>query len=312
MKFKEKLVKLRKEKNRSQEQLAEELEVSRQAVSKWESGNSYPEMDKLIQMCKIFNCTLDDFTNDEIDLEKIETKNNKNPVNDILFEIKETLKISIDMFSNMKAKEIIKLLFTMFIVLLIVLFLQLPIKELYSSVETVFYSFGDDFGKIASSIWMFVLGAGYIILSIMIFFYIYKFKYLDKYKEIKKSDNIVNENPINNNISKEEIKKENINFGNKSSSLLKLLGKICMFFIKATVIFFTIPFMIIFVLLVFGFIIDIILMFKGVILIGILILIIASIILLIMLFIIIFNFIYDRFSFTWNGWRNYFFRNFKI
>lgn len=37
-----------KNKNISQEQLAEELGVSRQAVSKWESGASYPEMDKLV------------------------------------------------------------------------------------------------------------------------------------------------------------------------------------------------------------------------------------------------------------------------
>ena len=46
MKFNEKLSCLRKEKHYSQEELAEKLSVSRQAVSKWESGTSYPEMDK--------------------------------------------------------------------------------------------------------------------------------------------------------------------------------------------------------------------------------------------------------------------------
>ena len=44
MRFSEKLPKLRKNNNLSQEQLAEQLGVSRQAVSKWEAGNSYPDM----------------------------------------------------------------------------------------------------------------------------------------------------------------------------------------------------------------------------------------------------------------------------
>lgn len=46
--FSEKLQRLRKEKGLSQEQLAELLDVSRQSVSKWESGQTYPEINKLI------------------------------------------------------------------------------------------------------------------------------------------------------------------------------------------------------------------------------------------------------------------------
>ena len=55
MRFSEKLPKLRKNNNLSQEQLAEQLGVSRQAVSKWEAGNSYPDMEKMLQMCQILN-----------------------------------------------------------------------------------------------------------------------------------------------------------------------------------------------------------------------------------------------------------------
>ena len=44
----------------SQEQLAEQLNVSRQAVSKWESNNGMPEMDSLIILSEIFECTIDD------------------------------------------------------------------------------------------------------------------------------------------------------------------------------------------------------------------------------------------------------------
>ena len=66
MSFNEKLQILRKEMKLSQEQLADKLNVSRQAVSKWESGASYPEMDKLIALCKLFKCSIDDLTNTDV------------------------------------------------------------------------------------------------------------------------------------------------------------------------------------------------------------------------------------------------------
>ena len=59
MKFQEKLHLLRKEKGFSQEELAEQLDISRQAVSKWESGVTHPETEKLIQLSKLFDVTLD-------------------------------------------------------------------------------------------------------------------------------------------------------------------------------------------------------------------------------------------------------------
>ena len=44
----------------SQEQLAEQLDVSRQSVSKWESDASYPEIAKIIQLSSLFNVSIDD------------------------------------------------------------------------------------------------------------------------------------------------------------------------------------------------------------------------------------------------------------
>ena len=55
----DKLSKLRKENHYTQEQLADTLGVSRQAVSKWESDTAYPETDKLIRICRLFDCSLD-------------------------------------------------------------------------------------------------------------------------------------------------------------------------------------------------------------------------------------------------------------
>lgn len=55
----EKLSKLRKEYNYTQEQLADILGVSRQSISKWESDIAYPETDKLIELGKLFDCSMD-------------------------------------------------------------------------------------------------------------------------------------------------------------------------------------------------------------------------------------------------------------
>ena len=49
----------RKRKNITQEQLAEQLCVSRQTISKWEADASYPEMEKILQLCEMFGCSMD-------------------------------------------------------------------------------------------------------------------------------------------------------------------------------------------------------------------------------------------------------------
>ena len=59
MALSEKLYELRKKDSLSQEQLAERLGVSRQAVSKWESGKAVPESDTLISISEYFNVSLD-------------------------------------------------------------------------------------------------------------------------------------------------------------------------------------------------------------------------------------------------------------
>ena len=80
MKFNEKLIKLRKEKALSQEELGEKLNVTRQTVSKWELGQTTPDMDKLIEMAKLFNVTTDELLKetDEEQEQTIYTKENNN------------------------------------------------------------------------------------------------------------------------------------------------------------------------------------------------------------------------------------------
>ncbi|MBP1915314.1 helix-turn-helix domain-containing protein [Lederbergia galactosidilytica] len=77
MTFGEKIQKLRKEQGISQEELSFQLQVSRQAISKWENDKGYPETEKIIKMSKIFQVSLDDLLNDSEDIAEKHTKNDK-------------------------------------------------------------------------------------------------------------------------------------------------------------------------------------------------------------------------------------------
>lgn len=63
----DKIIYLRKKKGWSQEQLAEQLDISRQSVSKWESGTSIPDLEKIVKMSKIFAVSTDYLLKDEIE-----------------------------------------------------------------------------------------------------------------------------------------------------------------------------------------------------------------------------------------------------
>lgn len=65
MNFSEKLQLIRKSKGMTQEELAEKLDVSRQAVAKWESGQVYPDISNLIQISNLFNVTVDYLVRDQ-------------------------------------------------------------------------------------------------------------------------------------------------------------------------------------------------------------------------------------------------------
>ena len=70
MSFHSKMIKLRKIKGLTQENFANEVGVSRQSVYKWESGQSYPEVEKLLKIARTFGVTVDDMLNDEMDVDR--------------------------------------------------------------------------------------------------------------------------------------------------------------------------------------------------------------------------------------------------
>ena len=79
----EKIYELRKKNGLSQEALAESLGVSRQSVSKWETGEATPEVSKLLSLSKLFGVTTDYLLNDEMEEENVsETAKNEMPSSD--------------------------------------------------------------------------------------------------------------------------------------------------------------------------------------------------------------------------------------
>ena len=87
MEFHKKLQELRKQKNLTQEELAEELFVSRTAISKWESGRGYPNIDSLKGISKFFGITIDELlSGDELlVIAEEDTKQKENHLRDLVF-----------------------------------------------------------------------------------------------------------------------------------------------------------------------------------------------------------------------------------
>ena len=95
MEFGEKIQKLRNEKKWTQEQLAEKLYVSRTAVSKWESGKGYPNIDSLKDIAKLFSKTIDELLSSEeiIDIAKKENTTNIKRTNNLIYGLLDIISI---------------------------------------------------------------------------------------------------------------------------------------------------------------------------------------------------------------------------
>jgi len=116
--FFKKSKKIRKDNNLSQEQLAEELGVSRQAISKCESSIAYPEKDKIIALCNKFNLNIDDLLYKDIREEKVE-EDTKNKLNRYVDDFLKFITDIIDLFSNMSFKSKIKCLLEQIIIVFV-------------------------------------------------------------------------------------------------------------------------------------------------------------------------------------------------
>ena len=95
MEFNEKLQQLRKQSNLTQEQLAEQLYVSRTAVSKWESGKGYPNIESLKCISKVFSVSIDELLsgNELITLAESENRSNISKIYSLMYGILDLMAV---------------------------------------------------------------------------------------------------------------------------------------------------------------------------------------------------------------------------
>ena len=292
MNFASNLQKLRKRENMSQEALAEKLDVTRQSVSKWESGASYPEMDKLISICKIFNVDMDTLVNGDVLDEKKQDKETTINTKDLLDKFNTLMKKIVCLFESMSFKEIIEFLVTVFLLIIIILIGTIP-KDIIENLigDGLLYDIAY-VGSTLNTIFCLIIDILYSVFAIVVFIYVLKIKYLDR---IKIKEDVNKEIVVKEKEKKvEEVEKVIIKDNTGSNSLTRLLAKIIIYIIKFFVVCFLIgPLICIVVLAVMlGF--EVLFVIKGLPLIGILLWTIAGLIISALCFEVPLNFVINH------------------
>jgi len=186
MKFGDKLIELRKKKGYSQEELAEKLGVSRQSVSKWESNNTYPETDKIIQIANLFECSMDDLINDKVTDVESSLRKNKNIYN-IWNSLLEFITKTINMFSKMTFQQGLKCIIEMIIISIIMLIIGKIICGISCDLIVKIFSFvGNDFPRFTitfRTILEGIFGFIWFIISLIVLIYSFKIRYLNDYEQ---------------------------------------------------------------------------------------------------------------------------------
>lgn len=258
-KFSDKLAKKRKEKNLSQEQLAERLKMSRQAISKWESGSSYPDMEKMMEICKVLDCTLEDLLDDGTI--KGHKNKDKTSVQDLFKSFLDVITRSYNMIWSMSFKDIILFLLEMAFISFILFIAFSLMRSFFHGITFPILNY---LPKIVYSIFSSLYTIIATVLGIILFFHLYKIRYLDYYitVEDEKIKTKTKEEPIVENKESKEDKAGKLIYERKrekviirdpkhsGNSFLSLLTSILLFIIKILFICLAIPLVIVFVVLI--------------------------------------------------------------
>ena len=295
MKFGENLQKLRKEKGISQEQLAEQLGVTRQSVSKWESGASYPEMDKIVALCNIFHCDMNVLINKDITEER-ERKDATGIVKNLFQSAANYVKKTIYLFEHKSFKDIVKLLAQVIIIICVILCFSIPFMLLKEIVISLFYTGNNWFSMFFSKFWEFIFNAGYVVLAIATFLYIFKIKFLDgeEVVEIIEEEEVPSKEEKDTGKQPEQKQKVKVvKVKSNDFSLLDLLSKAITICLKGIFLLFLIPIVIGTIFAIVVFVLLIAVMFQGVFLFGPILLLIGIIVFSIVIIEVILNFIFN-------------------
>ena len=292
MNFASNLQKLRKDANMSQEALAEKLDVTRQSVSKWESGASYPEMDKLISICKIFNVDMDTLVNGDVDIDSPDKEASIN-TKDILDKFNTLMKKIVCLFESMSFKEIIEFLVTVFLLVIIIIVGTIPKDIIENLIGTNLLEGITYVGPTLNTLFRLIVDILYSVFAIVIFAYVLKIKYLDRIKIKEDTDKEIVAKVKEKRVEEVEkvIIKDN---SSNSNSLTRLLAKIIIYIIKFFVVLFLFAPLICIVVLAVMLGFEVLFVIKGLPLVGILLWTIAGLIITSLCFEVPLNFVINH------------------
>jgi transcriptional regulator with XRE-family HTH domain len=298
--FSENLKKIRKEHNLSQEQLADELGVSRQAISKWESAVAYPEMDKIIALCDKFDLNIDDLLHKDIGEVKGEEESNKK-INNFMNDFLKFFSDTVDLFSKMDFKSKVKCLFEQFIIILFLFFLSLIVSHILNSFFSSLFGFipGNGFNFI-TTIMRSVVNVALFVAAVTIIAHIFKTRYLSYYNQVKKDYNEKNKDVIKageaneicfkteeNSIVIRDPKHSEYGFIN---GLFKIIVGVFKFFLLCYSLHFAFMLVGLFVALIMSF-----MLYKtGLFFVGLILSILSSAVIIIIIMLLVLNFVFNR------------------
>lgn len=157
--------------------------MSRQAISKWESGSSYPDMEKMMEICKVLDCTLEDLLDDGTIKGQITDK--KTDVNEVFKSFLGVITRSYNMFWSMSFKDKLKFVFEM-------TFIAISLYLIFSFIGTFFtnvtYPVIRYLPNAVYSIVRYIYTLAASVMGVILFFHLYKIRYLDYYITIEDED----------------------------------------------------------------------------------------------------------------------------
>ena len=299
MKFGDKLTELRKKNGYSQEELAEKLGVSRQSVSKWESNNTYPETDKIIQIANLFDCSMDDLINDKItDIESSLRKNKTNNIYNVWDSLLVFITKTINMFSKMRFIDGLKCVIEIILLALILTFLGRIVCSLASEIITSIFTFlNPEVKNIIREVLRSIFYLIWFIISLISIIYTFKIRYLNYFDNNKKEESDSNEqnsniDEINNNVN--DKREKIIVRDEKPFEFLGFLSKLVIIFIKFIAAWILIGTVFTTIGLIVGIILTIIHISTNILFLWITLLLIAGTVVSIQIIILIIKFIFNK------------------
>lgn len=297
------LKRLRKEHSLSQEALADKLNVSRQSVSKWESNQAYPEMDKVLQICDLFNLTLDELMNQNIK-EVNTTTQGKNSINKFIDDFLSYLTKTIDLFSSLKFKDKIKCLFEQILIITVVSIILFIIGQITSS---ALYGILDVLPFGTRPLYLLareIYNIACIVIVVIIVLHTFKVRYLDYYEIVREEpkqvaiDKIQNNESMNPEEKIRELKPKNkIIIRDPDHTGYKFITSLLKFFvaiIKVLVIFAALFFCFTLIILTISFVATFVIIKTGLTFIGLTLTILSCIAVNVLFLILMFNFVFSR------------------